>query len=173
MKNKAKLNSMSDYFWDEEEYEYIYDEEEVVCQNYYSYEYRPTGRIEDYHNQNLDDRSFQDKILVGYDFTGASLKRADFTFADLSYANLRSADLSNANFRFAKIVGADLRYANLTYCDMRDCDLSDADLSFAAWQNASWTGAIINSNTVLPMSSSIAASLGFESSDKHTDSKAA
>jgi uncharacterized protein YjbI with pentapeptide repeats len=89
---------------------------------------RTGGKQADLSKMNLEGLDFtggqlSKAVMVGTNFTKATLKGADLSEADLFGATLSFANLQNANLSSAVLRGASLRGANLTKANLTDADL--------------------------------------------------
>jgi uncharacterized protein YjbI with pentapeptide repeats len=70
-------------------------------------------------------------VLIGCNFSGASLKGADLAYVIFTFAKFRGADLSDSILAHADLSKADLSGADLSNADMTDADLDGAILTGA------------------------------------------
>jgi uncharacterized protein YjbI with pentapeptide repeats len=76
-----------------------------------------------------EERYAQRTVMIGCDFTGATLIEANLSNSVLLFAVFRDADLTGAQLQHADLSKADLTGADLTGADLTGANLEDANLS--------------------------------------------
>ncbi len=89
------------------------------------------------------DTKFENKNLVGEDFSGQNFQEVQFTNVDLSSVNFSQSNLTGAVFNGALLEGANLHGADLSYAisyvsSFKKADLSDAILVGAILKRTSF-----------------------------------
>lgn len=117
---------------------------------------------------------FEKAILIGADFTDASLEYCDLTGAALDVASFAGAYLHDVNLRGAALNGADFQEARLHGVDFRGADLSGSNLRYAGVGHTNACAVLrpfglmtqfglqLDKNTVLPNGQPWNPDIGFE-----------
>lgn len=85
-------------------------------------------------NKTVEDNGrFVGKNLIGFNFSGATLRYANFTGANLAFADFYEADLTGCNFQGANLVGAIATSATL-----KDVNLKSANIKGMVIEDSSY-----------------------------------